>query len=131
MKKVTIPYGASHTKKYTKSIVADFLVETSDDDDKAVVVNSDINLLLRQKTLHRKIGIDNLREYVQNLQQETREHHNFSDDELFKLIEPKFINTLTDAFEYSKYLKEHSDEVKQRYNKLVESKKRYDEINSK
>lgn len=126
-KQVSIPYGIDHTKHYTKSIFADFLVETSNDEDKIVIINSDVNLILRQKTLHRKIGLDNIRDYVQNLQRETGEYHNFSDDELFQLIEPKSINTMTDAFEYSRYLKHSSDDVRKRYDKLVADKKAYAE----
>lgn len=111
-------YGLGHTKKYTKSVVADFLVSVSNDEDKVVQYRSDVNLILRQKNLHNTIGIDVLRNYLQNLDLGQPDSHHFSDDELFNLIDPKGVNTITDAFEFSKYLQKHDAAIKERYNNL-------------
>lgn len=116
--KVKKRYGLGHTKKYTKSIVCDFLASVSSDEDKVVQFRSDVNLILRQKNLHNTIGIDNLRNYLQNLDQGQPISHHFSDDELFDLIDPKGVNTITDAFEFSKYIEKHDAEIKERYNNL-------------
>lgn len=119
-------YGLQHSKKYIKSVVADFLVNSStDDEDKEVKINSDINLLLRQKTIHRSVGIDLLRDYVQNLQRENSEQYNFSDDELFSMIEPREINNLTTMYEYARYMQDNSKQIKSKFEELVKSKEKY------
>lgn len=125
-KQVNIPFGLGHTKFYSKSIISDFLVDR-DEDGNIVQVNSDVNLLLRQKTLHRKVGIENLRDYVDNLMVADKSDGmpNFTDDELFQLIEPKSINNLTTAYEYAKYLQANSKEVKNRFEQIKKAKADY------
>lgn len=118
---VKVPYGISHTKKYTKSLVADFLVERDKDSNMCTFIN-DINLLLRQKSLHRTIGVDHLRNYVEQLEQKQPERHNFTDEELFKMIEPKSVNNLTTGYEYARYLQENSDKMKDAYKRMKKEK---------
>lgn len=132
MSKVKIVYGAGHTRRYNKSIVADFLVTSSDDVDKVTKIHSDINLLLRQKNVHKSIGIENLRDYVEHLQMSEPEKHNFTDDELFSMIEPKSINNLTTMFEYARYIQDRSEKIKEKYDELIKAKKSYlENINKK
>lgn len=128
-KDIQLPYGSSHTKRYSKSIISDLLVER-DENGVIIGITNDVNLLLRQKTIHRKVGIDNLRDYVQGLMQESKDDSipNFSDDELFQLIEPKSINNLTTSYEYAKYLQEKAHDVRSRFDELVAKKKRIAEI---
>mgnify|MGYP003303518160 CR=1 FL=1 len=120
-------YGLGHSKFYTKSVVADFLIDR-DDDGNVININSDVNLILRQKSIYRKVGVENLRDYVQNLMREdkTRDMRDFSDDELFQLIEPKSINTLTTAYEYAKYLQANSKQVKERYETIRKERDNYE-----
>lgn len=125
--KVIIPYGADHTRKYTKSVVADFLVQKSNESN-AIHICSDVHLLLRQKNIHKVIGRDVLRSYLENLDNGAPHSHSFTDDELFSLIDPKGIGTITDAYEFSKYIQSHSDDLKTRYNELKEKKHRYDTL---
>lgn len=121
VKQVSVPvYGAGHTKLYTKSVVSDFLIEKVGEDD-AIHINSDIHLLLRQKNLHNTIGRDVLRNYFEDLDTGAPASHSFSDDELFSLIEPKGINTITDAYEFSKYLQKNSDTLKKKFDELKKS----------
>lgn len=126
-KEINLPYGVGHSKFYSKSVIADFLVDR-DEDNKIVQINSDVNLLLRQKTIHRKIGIDNLRDYVDNLMINDKSQGlpEFSDDELFQLIEPKSVNNLTSCYQYAKYLQDHSKEVKAKLDELKKQKQDYD-----
>lgn len=128
MSKTVISYGADHTKKYVKSVVADFLVEENEDKSEMQII-SDINLLLRQKSKHRVVGLDLLRDYVDNLQYKQPVQHNFTDDELFSLIEPKFINNHTTMYEYARYMQEHGKQMKAKYDELVKAKERYNRIN--
>lgn len=118
-------YGLAHTRFYTKSVISDYLVNTSDDG--VVEISSDVNLLLRQKTLHRKIGIEALRDYVDTLRVTQSDVPSYTDDELFQLIEPKAVNNLTTCYEYAKYLQSHQDEVKQRHESLKSRKKALDD----
>ena len=130
MAEVKIPFGIGHSKFYTKSIIADFLVDR-DDKNNVLHINSDVELVLRQKTLHRKIGTDSLREYVQGLMREFPETPDFSDEELFQLIEPKSINNLTTCYEYANYLQSHQDDVKRRFESLKKHKQAYEDLTSK
>lgn len=125
-------YGLGHSKFYNKSVVADFLVDR-DDDGNIININSDVNLILRQKSIYRKVGVENLRDYVQNLMHEdkTRDMRDFSDDELFQLIEPKSINTLTTAYEYAKYLQANSKQLKERYENMRKERDNYETFVSK
>lgn len=122
--KLVIPYGSKHTKKYVKSVVADFLVEENEDKSEMQII-SDINLLLRQKSKHRAVGIDLLRDYVDNLQYKQPIQHNFTDEELFSLIEPRFVNNHTTMYEYARYMQEHSNQMKAKYDELVKAKELY------
>ena len=126
-KEINIPYGVGHSKFYSKSVISDFLVDR-DADNNIVHINSDVNLLLRQKTIHRKIGIENLRDYVEGLmsQDKTDGMHNFSDDELFQLIEPKSVNNLTTCYEYTKYLQDNAEKLKAKFEDLKKQKTSYE-----
>ncbi len=130
-KTVEIPYGIGHTEYYQKSVVADFLLDVDESEERQCKLHNDINLILRQKTLHRQIGLDALRTYVQGLERQQAEQHDFTDEELFSLIEPKFINNMTTAYEYAKYLQENSKDVESRYKSIKGYKQRREEfINS-
>lgn len=127
---VSVPYGVSHSKRYNPSIVVDYLVER-DDETNEVCINSDINLLLRQKTLQRRIGVDLLRDYVNNLEREQSQKHDFSDDELFQLIEPKDVNNITTAYQFAKYLQNNSENIKSKYESFKREKETYQGLVSK
>lgn len=120
IKRIYVPYGCGHTKRYSKSVVADFLVERSSETGE-VHINSDVHLLLRQKNLHKTIGIDVLRNYLEALDNGEPHSHQFSDDELFQLIEPKGLGTITDAYEFSKYLQNNDDKMKSKYKDLKQN----------
>lgn len=124
MADLKIPFGIAHSKFYNKSIVSDFLVDR-DDKKNILHINSDVNLILRQKTIHRKVGTDQLRDYVQGLMREFPDTPDFTDDELFQLIEPKSINNLTTCYEYASYLQSHQDDVKKRFESLKKHKQNY------
>ena len=126
------PFGFGHSKTFEKSIVSDFLVSVDNSNDsipsneRLMKFHSDLNLLLRQKSIHRRIGSDLLREYVEKLQAPDVQKTQLSDDELFQLIEPKQVNNLTTAYEYAKYIEKNSKECEKRFKEISESKKKYD-----
>lgn len=119
---IEVPFGLAHSNFYVKSIVRDYLFDVSNDDDKVCKLHSDINLILRQKTIHRNIGIPALRDYVQSLEFSQPDQHDFSDEELMQLIPPKDVNNLTTAFEYTRYIKNNEKQMKQNYDDLKKFK---------
>lgn len=125
-KNITIPkvkYGSGHTRRYSKSPLADFLVQCSTDDIPVVHFCNDVHILLRQKNLHKTIGVDVLRSYFENIDNGSPDSHHFSDDELFSLIDPKGLGTITDAYEFSKYIEKTSVDLKERYKTLKRESK--------
>lgn len=112
---IEIAYGSAHTNRYKPSIFAGVSVYHGKDYDE---YHNDIHLLLHQKDFEKKIGVDNLRRFIDTLDAHVASHQpttqDLSDEDLFKLIEPKSINNLTEAYEYSKYLKEKHEETKAR-----------------
>lgn len=127
-KNKTIPkvkYGSGHTRRYSKSPLSSFLVQKSSDDIEVVHYCSDVHILLRQKNLHKTIGVDVLRSYFENIDNGAPDSHHFSDDELFDLIDPKGIGTITDAFEFSKFIEKQDADLKKRYQTLKKESKRF------
>lgn len=125
-----IRYGAKHSIYYTPSVISPILTERDENGD-IVKINSDVYFLLRQKNLHQSVGIESIRAYLDSIERQPIERPELTDDELFSLIEPKSINTLTDAYQYARYLESHSDEIKVKYAQLKAQKKSYDNYMSK
>lgn len=129
-KKAKIRYGSSHSKKLKDSIISPFLRER-DEEGNVIKIHSDVHLLLRQQNIVQTIGVDAVRQYLgQMLGSKSQTPENLSDEELFALIPPKEVNNLTTVYEYSKYLKEHETDFKNRYDKLIDSKRKYDDYMS-
>ena len=118
-----INYGDAHSKRYEPTPISQFLIER-DEVGNIVTYNSDVHLLLRQKNLHKSIGLDTIRAYVDSLNKNPDPLHNLSDDELMSLIPPDGIDTITDAYQYQKYVEAHSEHIKKEYKKLQDYKKR-------
>lgn len=120
--KRNIYYGINHSRQYKPSCVSPFLFDR-DEEGNIMYIHSDIYLLLRQKNIEEKIGVQRLREYITDLQIERKiGNEQLSDDELFKLIEPKSINTITDAYQFSKYLRYNNDKIIQKHKEIVEAR---------
>lgn len=123
-------YGDGHSKRYEPTIISPFLIERDENGD-IVTYNNDVHLLLRQKNLHKSIGLDSIRAYVDGLNRKQEPVHNLSDDELFSLIPPDGIDTITDAYQYNKYLQAHEKEIKDKYNKYQEDYKKLNDFKKK
>ena len=126
-------YSDAHSKRYQSSVISPFLVER-DDKGNVLRYNNDIKLLLRQKDLHKSIGYDAIRAYVDKLNTNPIPTHNLTDEELMGLIPPDGVDTITDLYQYNKYLEAHQKEIKSRYDALQkhkrEAKEREDRFNS-
>lgn len=124
-----IRYGAKHSVYYTPSVISPILTERDENGD-VVKINSDVYFLLRQKNLHQSIGVESIRAYIDSLERQPVDRPELTDEELFSLIEPKSINTLTDAYQYARYLESHSNDIKEKYAQLKAQKKAQDKYYS-
>lgn len=120
----------AHSKHFSSSTVLNFVC-SRDDSGRVLKYHSDIHLLLREKNLEKMVGTEALRHYVDSLRTNVAPSPEMSDEELFKLIEPREIGTITDAYQYSRYIREHSDDMKAKYDNLCDNYKRFQELNKK
>ena len=117
-------FGLSHSLQIRKQPILDVSVDELDSSSHLVKFRSDVELLLYDKSLQTKLGADALRYYLDNLNSsDSSDTSKFSDDELFQLIDPKDVNTITDAYEYARYIKQHSEQVKENYKAMQLRKK--------
>lgn len=102
--------------------------EVRDENGELVRVMSDIEFILHNET-HRKYDIPAsvLRNYLDNADKinltQSFNHHNFSDEQLVQALIPREINTITDAYQFSKYLSEHHKSIKDKIDAYVKSVK--------
>lgn len=120
--KMQILFGHGHSKKYKRPIISDFLT-SKDANGNIIKRHSDLYLLLRQEHLQHAIGVEEIRKYVDNLYQPQATRPTFTDEELFQLIEPKDVNNITDAYNFARFLQSKDDDIRERYGKMIESKK--------
>lgn len=123
MREYNIAFGAAHSKSYKRPVISSFLT-AHDAAGKVIKRHRDLYLLLRQKNLQQKIGLETIRNYVEKMIQPVTPMPNLSDDELFQLIEPKSIDNITDAYQYARYLQSRHNEVKDKYEELKAIKQR-------
>lgn len=116
--KYNLEYGSATSKKVQKQVFDELLCDTLPDG-RVYKKHSDIHLLLRQQDLQKSIGIDVLKTYFENLISPAPlvDRSNLTDEQLFKLIEPK-LHTITDMYQFSKYLRDNEDAMKEAFNKL-------------
>lgn len=117
----------AHSKHFKCSSVLNFVC-SRDDKGNVVKYHSDIHLLLREKNLEKMVGVEALRHYVDSLRTNVAPSPELSDEELFKLVEPRDVGTITDAYQYSRYIKANSDNFKARYDDLCDKYKRYQDV---
>lgn len=117
-----VNFGVENSQIYQPSVLSQVSVHKIGDQPYQIKISSDTHLLLRQKDLAKQLGADSLRSYIDSINQNAPSNlPKLSDDELFQLIEPKSINTLTDAYEYSKYIQSHQDDIKSRYSSIMKA----------
>ena len=121
--RINISYGDAHSKRYQPSVISSFLIE-KDEKGNIIRFNNDVKLLLRQKDLHKSIGYDCIRAYVDTLNRTHEQPHNLTDDQLMSLIPPDGIDTITDVYQYNKYLDAHKDTIKKHYDEYQARAKR-------
>lgn len=125
MKKQLNPrYGVKHSRHYKPSVISSFLVSTTEDG-QPIKHHSDLYLLLRQNNLQKKIGLEVIQNYIEQLERPSAPRPQLSDEQLLALIEPKEINNITDAYQFARYLQQNHESVSKKYD---EYKKAYKEV---
>ena len=122
-----VNYGLAHTNLFKAQAIQACQVDTIDSDSHLFKLRSDIDLLLYDKSMQTKIGADSLRNYIDSVNAASSvkspiDTSKLSDEELFSLINPRDVNTITDAFEYARWCKSHDDELRANYKALQKAK---------
>lgn len=120
-------YGIGHSRNYKPSVIASLRFD-KDDNGRTEQIHSDVYFLLRQENLQRKIGLESVRQYVNQMiakGEVSQIPNDLSDDELFALIPSKELNNMTTAYQMARHLQKHHDEVKGNYEKVVDDARRY------
>lgn len=107
-------YCAKHSRHYKPSVVAQWLM-SKDDKGNILKFHSDIHFLIRQKEINKHVSAEVLRSYIDKLHYQGEARPQLSDDELFSLIEPREVNTITDAWQFAKYLEQNQQKIKSKY----------------
>lgn len=128
--KVNVYCGDMHSKHFKPNVLVPFLVSRNED---GLInkFNSDTHLLLRQLDVQKSIGYEAIRNYVDSLNSKSPESHNLSDDELLSLLPPDGVDTITDVYQYSKFLQSHEKEIKEQYRKYQDDYKRLESFKKK
>lgn len=119
-------YCAKHSRHYKPSVVAQWLM-SKDEKGNVLKFHSDIHFLIRQKEINKHVSVEALRSYIDKLHYQGEARPQLSDDELFSLIEPREVNTITDAWQFAKYLKQNSDTITMRYKQFSDYRKHLSE----
>lgn len=85
---------------------------------------SDIEFILGEKFISSKFSLDQIRQYISSNKAISSgiDTSKMSDNEILSLVPPRSVNTLTDAYQYSKYLSSQKDYIKE---KLQDFKSKY------
>lgn len=120
-------YGISHTRFYKPSVVSELRFDR-DENGRVEHIHSDVYFLKRQEDLQRKIGLETVRQYINNMVvkgEVSQIPSDLSDDQLFALIPNKELNNMTTAYQMARHLERNHNEVKGNYDKVVKDTKRY------
>lgn len=85
---------------------------------------SDIEFIMSEKFINSKFSLDQIRLYINGNKaiSSNVDTSQMSDAEILSLVPPRSVNTLTDAYQYSKYLSSQKDYIKE---KIDEFKSKY------
>lgn len=85
---------------------------------------SDIEFILGEKFISSKFSLDQIRQYISSNKAISSgiDTTKMSDNEILSLVPPRSVNTLTDAYQYSKYLSSQKDYIK---DKIDEFRSKY------
>lgn len=116
-------YFAEITKHYSRPSFEP-LQAIRDNEGNLIREISDIEFILSEKFVTSKFSLDQIRLYINSNKAISSgiDTSQMSDNEILSLVPPRSVNTLTDAYQYSKYLSSQKEYIKE---KLEEYKSKY------
>ena len=123
MYKYNYNYNMDNNIVFTPDIISE-MQSLKDNDGNLIRVMSDIEFILHNNS-HRKYDVPAsvLRDYLDKVQDlnltQSFNHHKFSDEELIAALIPRDVNTITDAYQFSKYLRDHNETIKNRIDEYL------------
>lgn len=118
-----ISYFSSITKAYSRPSFEQLQV-IRDNDGNLIRETSDIEFILSEKYVTSKFSLDQIRQYISSNKAVSSgiDTSRMTDAQILSLVPPRSVNTLTDAYQYSKYLSSQKDYIK---GKIDEFKSKY------
>lgn len=106
-------YFAEITKHYSRPSFEELQV-IRDNEGNLIREASDIEFILGEKFVTSKFSLDQIRHYISSNKAISSgiDTTKMSDNEILSLVPPRSVNTLTDAYQYSKYLSSQKDYIK-------------------
>lgn len=97
-------YGNAHFKCVLNSPIDEFIFESNSDG--SVTRVSDIDLLLHQKSIQTKLGLDTFRNWVSKLNnaKSSFDVSNYTDEQLLTFTKSRYINSFSDLDRYGKQI---------------------------
>lgn len=85
-------------------------------------MQSDIEFILSEKYVNSKFSLDQIRSYISSNKAISSgiDTTKMSDEQIMSLVPPRSVNTLTDAYQYSKFLASQKDAIKANIEKFKE-----------
>lgn len=85
-------------------------------------MQSDIEFILSEKYVNSKFSLDQIRSYISSNKAISSgiDTTKMTDEQIMSLVPPRSVNTLTDAYQYSKFLASQKDAIKANIEKFKE-----------
>lgn len=108
-----LSYFSQITKTYSRPSFEQLQV-IRDNEGNLIRESSDIEFILSEKYVNSKFSLDQIRQYISSNQAISSgiDTTRMSDAQILSLVPPRSVNTLTDAYQYSKYLSYQKDYIK-------------------
>lgn len=112
-------YFSEITKQFSRPSFEELQV-IRDNDGNLIREASDIEFILSEKFVSSKFSLDQIRQYINSNKAISSgiDTSKLSDNEILSLVPPRSVNTLTDAYQYSKYLSSQKDYIKDKINEF-------------
>ena len=108
-------YYSAITKQYSRPSFEQLQV-IRDNEGNLIREASDIEFILSEKFVSSKFSLDQIRQYINSNKAISSgiDTSKMTDNEILSLVPPRSVNTLTDAYQYSKYLSSQKDYIKEK-----------------
>lgn len=121
------PQVSSDEPKYVPSLVAQCSFDIEGDVTK---FHSDIHLMMHQKNITDKIGTDNIKEYLKqinaNYATSDNSMSNLTDEQLMEMCKDRRFNTLTDNYQFQRMIANEYKSIRDEANERLERKKAFE-----